>query len=119
MPVFLACSIASNAEPESFQMSIGVRLNLKNNFFITFLLHYFNILLYDKKRGNWHGKNVIITISRQFGSNGREIARKLAEYLDISYYNKQILEKIAENMGVCADFLRPESRCEWFIYDRI
>ena len=25
-------------------------------------------------------KNVIITISRQFGSNGREIARKLAEY---------------------------------------
>ena len=28
-------------------------------------------------------KNVIITISRQFGSNGREIARKLAEYLDI------------------------------------
>lgn len=51
-------------------------------------------------------KNVVITISRQFGSNGREIARKLAEYLDISYYNKQILEKIAENMGVCADFLR-------------
>ena len=32
-------------------------------------------------------KNVIITISRQFGSNGREIARKLAEYLDISYYD--------------------------------
>ena len=28
-------------------------------------------------------KNVIITISRQFGSNGREIARKLAEYLVI------------------------------------
>ena len=39
-------------------------------------------------------KNVIITISRQFGSNGREIARKLAEYLDISYYNKEILERI-------------------------
>lgn len=34
-------------------------------------------------------KNVIITISRQFGSNGREIARILAEYLDISYYNKE------------------------------
>lgn len=26
-------------------------------------------------------KNVIITISRQFGSNGREIGRRLAEYL--------------------------------------
>lgn len=44
-------------------------------------------------------KNVIITISRQFGSNGREIARKLAEYLDISYYNKQILEKNYSKYG--------------------
>lgn len=55
-------------------------------------------------------KNVIITISRQFGSNGREIARKLAEYLDISYYNKQILEKIAVNMGVCADFFKDQNQ---------
>ena len=55
-------------------------------------------------------KNVIITISRQFGSNGREIARKLAEYLDISYYNKQILEKIAVNMGVCADFFKDQKQ---------
>ena len=57
-------------------------------------------------------KNVIITISRQFGSNGREIARKLAEYLDISYYNKQILEKIAVNMGVCADFFKDQKQDE-------
>lgn len=49
-------------------------------------------------------KNVIITISRQFGSNGREIARQLAEYLDIGYYNKEILQKIASDMGVCPDF---------------
>ena len=55
-------------------------------------------------------KNVIITISRQFGSNGREIARKLAEYLDISYYNKEILEKIAVNMGVCADFFKDQKQ---------
>ena len=55
-------------------------------------------------------KNVIITISRQFGSNGREIARKLAEYLDISYYNKEILEKIAVNMGVCADFFKDQNQ---------
>ena len=54
-------------------------------------------------------KNVIITISRQFGSNGREIARKLAEYLDISYYNKEILERIAVNMGVCADFFKDQN----------
>lgn len=55
-------------------------------------------------------KNVIITISRQFGSNGREIARKLAEYLDISYYNKEIMEKIAQDMGVCADFFKDQNQ---------
>ena len=55
-------------------------------------------------------KNVVITISRQFGSNGREIARKLAEYLDISYYNKEILERIAVNMGVCADFFKDQKQ---------
>ena len=55
-------------------------------------------------------KNVIITISRQFGSNGREIARILAEYLDISYYNKEILERIAVNMGVCADFFKDQNQ---------
>lgn len=49
-------------------------------------------------------KNVVITISRQFGSNGREIARKLAEYLDISYYNKQILEKNRRKHGSLCRF---------------
>ena len=55
-------------------------------------------------------KNVIITISRQFGSNGKEIARKLAQYLDISYYNKEIMEKIAQDMGVCADFFKDQNQ---------
>ena len=57
-------------------------------------------------------KNVIITISRQFGSNGKEIARKLAQYLDISYYNKEIMEKIAQDMGVCADFFKDQNQDE-------
>lgn len=55
-------------------------------------------------------KNVIITISRQFGSNGKEIARKLAQYLDISYYNKEIMENIAQDMDVCADFFKDQNQ---------
>ena len=35
-----------------------------------------------------NNKHVMITVSRQFGTNGREIGRVLAEYLDIGYYNK-------------------------------
>lgn len=57
-------------------------------------------------------KNVIITISRQFGSNGREIGRQLAEYLDIGYYNKEIMEMIANDFGIDPDFFREENRNE-------
>ena len=57
-------------------------------------------------------KNVIITISRQFGSNGREIGRQLAEYLDIGYYNKEIMEVIANDFGIDPDFFREENRNE-------
>lgn len=57
-------------------------------------------------------KNVIITISRQFGSNGREIGRQLAEYLDIGYYNKEIMELIANDFGIDPDFFRKENRNE-------
>ncbi len=49
-------------------------------------------------------KNVVITISRQYGSNGREIGRKLAEHLNISYYNKEIMTQIAKDMGLETDF---------------
>ena len=37
----------------------------------------------------------IITISREFGSGGREFGRKLAENLGIEYYDKEIIAKIA------------------------
>lgn len=61
-------------------------------------------------------KTITITISRQFGSNGREIGRKLAEYLDIGYYNKEIMEKIAKDMGVSSDFFNEENQNEDGLY---
>lgn len=61
-------------------------------------------------------KNIIITISRQFGSNGREIGRLLAEYLDIGYYNKEIMESIAQDLGIDADFFREENRNDQGLY---
>lgn len=61
-------------------------------------------------------KTITITISRQFGSNGREIGRKLAEYLDIGYYNKEIMEKIANDMGVSSDFFNEDNQNEDGLY---
>lgn len=61
-------------------------------------------------------KTITITISRQFGSNGREIGRKLAEYLDIGYYNKEIMEKIAKDMGVSSEFFNEDNQNEDGLY---
>lgn len=38
----------------------------------------------------------IITISREFGSGGRELGKRLAEELGIAYYDKEIISAIAE-----------------------
>ena len=35
----------------------------------------------------------VISISRQFGSLGRPIAKKLAELLEIEYYDRDIVEE--------------------------
>ena len=54
-------------------------------------------------------KHVIITISRKYGSYGREIGRQLAEYLDIGYYDKEIMEMIAKEVGISPDFFTDEN----------
>ncbi|MBQ8296169.1 MAG: cytidylate kinase family protein [Ruminococcus sp.] len=38
----------------------------------------------------------IITVSREFGSGGREIGKRLADLLGMDYYDREILTAIAE-----------------------
>lgn len=42
----------------------------------------------------------IITISRQYGSGGREIGEKLAEKIGADFYDKKLLEVAAEKSGI-------------------
>ena len=49
-------------------------------------------------------KNVI-TISRQFGSGGRTIGRELANRLNIPFYDKELVEKVALESGFAPTFL--------------
>ncbi|MCJ7836197.1 cytidylate kinase-like family protein [Cuneatibacter sp. NSJ-177] len=42
----------------------------------------------------------IITVGRQFGSNGRAIAKLLAENLGIKFYDKELIEMAAEKAGI-------------------
>ena len=47
----------------------------------------------------------IITISREFGSGGRTIGRRVAEELGIPFYDKEIVEKIALESGFAPRFI--------------
>lgn len=41
----------------------------------------------------------IITVSRQFGSGGRSIAKEVANALGYDYYDSELVEKVAEETG--------------------
>ena len=44
-------------------------------------------------------KKKIITISREFGSGGRSIAKEVAKQLGFAYYDKELIKKTAEKTG--------------------
>ena len=47
----------------------------------------------------------IITISREFGSGGRFIGEEVAKKLGIAYYDKNIIQKIAEESGLSPEYI--------------
>lgn len=52
----------------------------------------------------------IITISREFGSGGRLIGRRLAEKLNVPYYDKELLDRIAEESGFNREMMEDAER---------
>ncbi len=48
----------------------------------------------------------VITISRELGSGGRYIGEELAKKLNISFYDSQIISKVAEETGFAEDFVQ-------------
>ncbi|MBO5775923.1 MAG: cytidylate kinase-like family protein [Clostridia bacterium] len=47
----------------------------------------------------------LITISREFGSGGREFGKRLADFLGYDYYDREIITSIAENKGYSAEYV--------------
>ena len=48
----------------------------------------------------------IITIGREFGSGGRELGRRIAEKLEIAYYDQEIIAEIAKRTALSEDYIR-------------
>ncbi len=52
------------------------------------------------------GKQLIITIAREFGSGGHEIGQKVAEALDIAFYDKELIDiVVSENKNLTRNFV--------------
>ena len=48
----------------------------------------------------------IITISREFGSGGRFIGEEVAKKLGVAYYDKNVINEIAEKSGLSPEYIQ-------------
>lgn len=48
---------------------------------------------------------MVITLGREFGSGGRELGRRLADHLQIAYYDKEILSEIAKRTQLTEEYI--------------
>ena len=63
----------------------------------------------------------IITISREFGSGGKQVGIKLAERLGIKLYDKELLQKAAKESGFCEEIFEnhDEKPTNSFLYSLV
>ena len=50
--------------------------------------------------------NKIITISREFGSGGKEIGKRLADELGYAFYDNQIITMLSKETGLSEDYVK-------------
>ena len=50
--------------------------------------------------------NKIVTISREFGSGGKEIGKRLADKLGYSYYDSEIIRLLAKETGMSEEYIK-------------
>lgn len=63
----------------------------------------------------------VITLSRQFGSGGSEIANRLSERLHVPYYDKSIIEHAASESGIAKEHFEKadERRTNSFLFSLV
>lgn len=65
--------------------------------------------------------NTIITIGREFGSGGHLIGKRLAEKLQIPFYDKELLDRAAKDSGLCKEIFenQDERPTNSFLYSLV
>lgn len=64
-----------------------------------------NSLADDTSTDNKLSKQVVITVSREYGSGGRYVGRLIADKLGIKLYDKDFILKVAEKTGLSVDYI--------------
>ena len=62
-------------------------------------------LIDDTSTDNKLSKNIVITISREYGSGGRYVGRLIADILGIKFYDKDFVKKLAEETGLSEEYI--------------
>ena len=63
----------------------------------------------------------IITIGREYGSGGRQIGQEVAKYFSIKCYDKELLERAANDSGICKELFEhhDEKPTNSFLYSLV
>lgn len=62
-------------------------------------------LVDDTSTDNQLNKHIVITIAREYGSGGRYIGRLVADKLGIKFYDKDFIEKLAQETGLSEEYI--------------
>lgn len=62
-------------------------------------------LIDDTSTDNKLSNNIVITISREYGSGGRYVGRLIADKLGIKFYDKDFVTELADKTGLTEDYI--------------
>ncbi len=62
-------------------------------------------LVDDTSIDNQLSKHIVITIAREYGSGGRYVGRLIADKLGIKFYDKDFIEKLAQETGFSEEYI--------------
>ncbi|MGN0973616.1 MAG: MATE family efflux transporter [Bacilli bacterium] len=64
-----------------------------------------NVVEENNNLKNILNKKIVITISREYGSGGRYVAKLLSEILGIKFYDKEIIDLVSKESGMSTSYI--------------
>ena len=58
-----------------------------------------------KEKYHYHGRPIIVTISREYGSGGRYVGKLLSEKLGLPFYDKELISLSAKESGLSKEYI--------------